>query len=130
MYTMWPCGCGRCSKDDNVNEKTCSKSAGTPCTLDACRGSCAALTGGPPAHPFACEWYAHDAAKGDCYAFRTCENASYHEDYTLHRLAPPPRTSGPATLAPAMPPTPEVAAAAPGGACVAVPAGRAERDVG
>ena len=82
----------RCSKTDNNNVKICADSKGTACPLDKCRDNCVAHT------DFACAWYAHDAAKNDCYLYETCKNEAADADYTQYLLAPAPAAVTGATL--------------------------------
>ena len=81
----WAYGAGRrCSKTDNVNVKICADSKGTSCALDACHEKCARHA------EFVCAWYAHDAAKNDCYLYATCKNETDDADYTQYALATTP----------------------------------------
>ena len=82
----------RCSKTDNNNVKICADSKGTACPLDKCRDKCVAHT------DFACAWYAHDAAKNDCYLYETCKNEAADADYTQYLLTTAPAAVAGATL--------------------------------
>jgi hypothetical protein len=72
--------------------KICADSKGTACPLDKCRDKCVAHT------DFACAWYAHDAAKNDCYLYETCKNEAADADYTQYLLAAAPAAVAGATL--------------------------------